>query len=53
MLIVLVISEIFLLFLENFEKFLVGRDGAVIGRFAPDMTPEDPAIVSAIEAALG
>lgn len=37
----------------NFEKFLVGRDGAVIGRFAPDMAPEDPTIVSAIEAALG
>jgi len=37
----------------NFEKFLVGRDGSVIGRFAPDMTPEDPTVVAAIEAALG
>jgi len=37
----------------NFEKFLVGRDGSVLGRFAPDMTPEDPTVVSAIEAALG
>ena len=37
----------------NFEKFLVGRDGAVIARFAPTVDPEDPAVVSAIEAALG
>jgi len=37
----------------NFEKFLVGRDGKVIGRFAPDMKPDDPALVAAIEAALG
>lgn len=39
--------------LWNFEKFLVGRDGSVIGRFAPNMTPEDAVLVSAIEAALG
>src|ERR1700742_4537017 len=25
----------------NFEKFLVGRDGKVVGRFAPDITPDD------------
>ena len=37
----------------NFEKFLVGRDGKVIGRFAPDTKPDDPALVAAIEAALG
>jgi glutathione peroxidase len=36
----------------NFEKFLVGRDGSVIGRFAPDTDPQDPALVAAIEAAL-
>lgn len=36
----------------NFEKFLVGRDGKVVGRFAPDMQPDDPALVAAIEAAL-
>ena len=35
----------------NFEKWLVSADGRVIGRFAPTMTPEDPALVSAIEAA--
>lgn len=37
----------------NFEKFLIGRDGKVLGRFAPDMTPEDPILVQAIEKALG
>jgi glutathione peroxidase len=36
----------------NFEKFLVGRDGSVTARFAPDTRPEDEAIRSAIEAAL-
>jgi len=36
----------------NFEKFLIGRDGQVIGRFAPDMTPEDPILVAAIKQAL-
>jgi len=38
--------------LWNFEKFLIGRDGQVIGRFAPDMTPEDPILVAAIKKAL-
>jgi len=38
--------------LWNFEKFLVGRDGAVLARFAPDMPPSDPRIISAIEQAL-
>ncbi len=36
----------------NFEKFLVGPDGTVLARFRPLMEPEDPAIVSAIEANL-
>jgi glutathione peroxidase len=36
----------------NFEKFLVGRDGAVLVRFRPDVEPEDAAVVTAIEAAL-
>jgi glutathione peroxidase len=39
--------------LWNFEKFLVGRDGNVRARFAPDVTPEDAALVSEIESALG
>jgi glutathione peroxidase len=36
----------------NFEKFLVGRDGKVAGRFASGVSPEDPAFVKAIEASL-
>ena len=38
--------------LWNFEKFLVGRDGKVVARFSPEVTPDDPAVVAAIEAAL-
>ena len=38
--------------LWNFEKFLIGRDGQVIQRFSPDMTPDDPQLVTAIERAL-
>ena len=38
--------------LWNFEKFLIGRDGSVAGRFAPAMTPDDPELVSAIQAEL-
>ena len=36
----------------NFEKFLVGRDGQVIARFAPDTAPDDPRLVKAIDDAL-
>jgi len=35
----------------NFEKFLIAPDGTV-ARFSPMVTPEDPALVSAIESAL-
>ena len=35
--------------LWNFEKFLVARDGEVVGRFAPSSTPDDPALIAAIE----
>ena len=38
--------------LWNFEKFLVGRDGQVIARFAPDVPATDPRVVAAIDAAL-
>ena len=38
--------------LWNFEKFLIGRDGTVVQRFAPDMTPEDPILMETIKAAL-
>ncbi len=33
----------------NFEKFLVSPEGAVVGRFNPTVTPEDPTLVAAIE----
>lgn len=36
----------------NFEKFLVGKDGRVLARFAPRTAPDDPALVQAIEKAL-
>jgi glutathione peroxidase len=36
----------------NFEKFLVAPDGAVLGRFRPMTTPDDPDLVAAIEASL-
>ena len=36
----------------NFEKWLVSPTGEVVGRFRPRVEPEDPTIVSAIEAAL-
>ena len=37
----------------NFEKFLISREGEVIGRFRTKVTPQDPALVGAIETALG
>jgi glutathione peroxidase len=37
----------------NFGKFLIGRDGAVIARFAPTVAPNAPELVAAVEAALG
>ena len=36
----------------NFEKFLVGKDGRVLARFSPRTTPDDPALIQAIETAL-
>jgi glutathione peroxidase len=38
--------------LWNFEKFLVARNGKVVARFAPDTSPDAPALVAAIEAEL-
>lgn len=38
--------------LWNFEKFLVGRDGKVIARFAPDVPADDPRLLVAIDQAL-
>lgn len=37
----------------NFGKFLIGRDGKAIQRIEPDTEPDDPAVVAAIEKALG
>lgn len=36
----------------NFTKFLIGRNGTVLARFEPDVTPEDPALVNAVQNAL-
>ncbi|MEX0665376.1 MAG: glutathione peroxidase [Acidimicrobiia bacterium] len=36
----------------NFEKFLVSADGKVLARFSPQIEPEAPEIITAIEAAL-
>jgi glutathione peroxidase len=38
--------------LWNFEKFLIDRAGRVVDRFAPDVAPDDPLIVGAIEKTL-
>jgi glutathione peroxidase len=36
----------------NFNKFLIGRSGEVLGRFVPGEAPEDEIVVDAIEEAL-
>jgi glutathione peroxidase len=36
----------------NFTKFLVGRDGRVLARFEPAVTPEDSELLSAVQRAL-
>lgn len=36
----------------NFEKFLISRDGSVAARFAPAVTPDDPALRATIEGQL-
>jgi glutathione peroxidase len=36
----------------NFEKFLIGPDGAVIARFRPMTAPDAPELIAAIEANL-
>lgn len=37
----------------NFAKFLIGREGQVLGRFSPMVTPDDATLVAQVEAALG
>ena len=36
----------------NFQKFLIGRDGRLLGRFESQVTPESPRLIQAIEATL-
>ncbi|MBC9727563.1 glutathione peroxidase [Streptomyces sp. TRM68367] len=36
----------------NFEKFLIGRDGTVVARFAPQTEPEAAEVVTAVEGQL-
>ena len=36
----------------NFTKFLVDKNGKVIGRFEPKVTPSSPELISAVEKAL-
>ncbi len=36
----------------NFTKFLVGKDGQVLGRFEPAVAPDAPELAAAIESAL-
>jgi glutathione peroxidase len=36
----------------NFTKFLVGRDGKVVARFEPDVTPESSELTGAVQSAL-
>ena len=38
--------------LWNFEKFLIGKNGEVIARFAPDVAPQDLRLVERVEAEL-
>lgn len=38
--------------LWNFEKFVVGKDGHVVGRFSPDVTADDPRLLESIQTAL-
>jgi len=38
--------------LWNFEKFVIGRNGDVVARFAPDVTADDPRLTSVIDAEL-
>ena len=39
--------------LWNFEKFLIGKDGTIAARFAPDVKPDDERLVAKVEEELG
>jgi glutathione peroxidase len=36
----------------NFTKFLFDRDGNVVARFEPEVTPDSPQVIGAIEKSL-
>ncbi len=36
----------------NFEKFVIGREGTIVARFAPKTAPDAPEVLKAIEAEL-
>lgn len=36
----------------NFSKFLIGRDGTILQRFDPKVSPDSPEMITAIEASL-
>jgi len=38
--------------LWNFEKFLIDRNGNVVARFSPEVLPDDPVVLAAIQSAL-
>ena len=38
--------------LWNFEKFVIDRNGKVVSRFSPEIAPDDPILVGALESAL-
>ncbi|WP_183954194.1 glutathione peroxidase [Sphingobium fontiphilum] len=38
--------------LWNFEKFVIGKDGEVVARFAPTTAPDDAELIAVIEAEL-
>ena len=38
--------------LWNFEKFVIDRHGRVVDRFSPEVTPDDPLVLAAIDSAL-
>lgn len=36
----------------NFEKFVIGKNGEVVARFAPQTKPDDPEVIKTLEAEL-
>ena len=36
----------------NFEKFIIDRNGKIVARFKPEVEPDDPAIIAAVESVL-